>query len=50
MLSVMSQNGEYNLKDAERAIIQDSIGAKVDGRFEFVLYREAESDFDSASD
>jgi hypothetical protein len=50
VLSVMSQDGHNDLQEAEQAIIQDSIGARVGGRFEFVLYKEIESDSESDSD
>jgi len=50
LLSVMCQNGEYDLTEGEKHAIQESITAKVDGKFEFVLFREAESEFDSTSD
>lgn len=50
VLSVMSQGLAYDLSEHEKSIIQSSIEAKVDGKFEFVLYREADSDYDSTSD
>jgi hypothetical protein len=50
VLSVMSQDGHNDLQEVEQAMIQESIGAKVGGRFEFVLYKEIESDSDSDSD
>ena len=46
-LLVSSQNAAYDLSDKDKGIIQESIREKVDGRFEFVLFREAESDVDS---
>ena len=49
-LSVLMQNGEYDLSDKDKSTIQESIAEKVDGRFEFVLFRDAESDMDSDSD
>lgn len=49
-LLVSSQNGDYDLSDNDKLMIQESIMEKVDGRFEFVLFREAESDIDSDSD
>jgi hypothetical protein len=49
LLSVMAQEEEHNLGDIERTVVQDSILAKVSGRFEFVLFRE-KSDFDSVSE
>jgi len=50
VLSVMSQRLDYDLSDRQKATIQERIVAKVDGRFEFVLFRETDSDFDSGSD
>jgi hypothetical protein len=51
ILSVMSQNLASDLSEEEKAAIQQSIAAKVGGRFEFVLFRESnEVDFDSLSD
>jgi hypothetical protein len=51
LLSVMNQNRDHNLSDPELEIIRESISAKVDGKFDFVLFREGqESEFDSASD
>jgi hypothetical protein len=50
VLSVMSQKLDCNLSDPEKQAIQDSIAAKVDGKFEFVLFRETDSDYDSISD
>lgn len=49
-LVVWSQNGEYDMSDKEKSLIQESIAEKVDGRFDFVLFREADSDVDSDSD
>lgn len=50
VLSVMYQSLDYDLSDYHKTVIQDSIEAKVDGRFEFVLFRESDSEYDSASD
>lgn len=50
VLSVNSQDGDSNLSDAEKSTIQASISAKVGGSFEFELFREAESEFNSDSD
>jgi hypothetical protein len=47
---VWNQNAEYDISDTEQSIIQDSIADKVDGRFEFVLSKELESDMDSDDD
>lgn len=40
VLSVMSQNKSHDLSDSEKTVIQTSIMEKVDGRFEFFLYRD----------
>lgn len=50
VLSVMCQGLDFDLSDYHKTVIQDSIEAKVDGRFEFVLFRESDSEYDSASD
>jgi len=51
VLSVMSQNFADDLSEEEKATIQQSIAAKVGGRFEFVLHRETgDADYDSDSD
>lgn len=50
ILSVLSQNGEFDLNDKDKSVIRESIRDKVDGRFEFELYRDVESDIDSDSD
>jgi len=50
LLSIMSATIESQLNASEQAFIRDAIAEKVDGRFEFVLYREVESEFDSESD
>ncbi|KAI9740717.1 MAG: hypothetical protein M1818_004682 [Claussenomyces sp. TS43310] len=49
-LSIMCATMESDLSQGERAIIREAIAAKVDGKFEFVLFREAESDFSLDSD
>lgn len=50
VLSVMCQALHHNLSDDDKTLIQESIEAKVGGRFEFVLFRESDSDYDSNSD
>jgi len=50
LLSVPSQNGENDLSDAEKTIIQESIWEKVGGKFEFDLYRDVDSEFGSEAD
>lgn len=50
-LLVLNQNAEYDISEKEQSVIQKSIAEKVDGRFEFVLFREVEdSEIDSDSD
>lgn len=49
LLSVMSASIESELSASEQATIKDAIEKTVDGKFEFVLYREAESESDSDS-
>lgn len=50
VLSVLSQRLDWNLSAHHRDILQHKIAEKVDGRFEFVLYRDSDSEYDSASD
>lgn len=49
-LNIMCADVESQLSAGEQAIIKTTIAEKVNGRFEFVLYREVESDSDSDSD
>lgn len=50
-LLVLNQNPAHDISEKEQSVIQDSVVKKVDGRFEFVLFREVEdSDIDSDSD
>jgi hypothetical protein len=49
-LFVMCADVGSDLNPDQIAAIRDAIAEKVDGRFDFVLYREAESDFMSDSD
>jgi hypothetical protein len=49
-LSVMNQKTEDPLTEQEQSIIREAIAAKVDGKFDFTLYREADSEDDSLSD
>lgn len=50
-LLVLNQNPDYDISEKEQSVIQKSIAEKVDGRFEFVLFREVEdSEIDSDSD
>jgi hypothetical protein len=50
VLSVLSQRLDWNLSAHHRGILQDKIAEKVDGRFEFVLFRDSDGEYDSASD
>ncbi|KAE8447387.1 hypothetical protein EG329_010801 [Mollisiaceae sp. DMI_Dod_QoI] len=50
LLSVMNQSPEYPLREAEEAEIRQSIAAQVDGRFEYTLFREIDSEAESFSD
>jgi hypothetical protein len=48
-LNLMSQDAEYNLTDAEQELIRDILRSKVDGKFDFDLWREDDeenSDYD----
>ena len=50
-LSVMNQSAENDLSESELEIVRESISAQVDGKFDFVLFRDGqESEFDSGSD
>ncbi|KAG0648558.1 hypothetical protein D0Z07_5163 [Hyphodiscus hymeniophilus] len=49
-LLVANQNADQDISDVEKAIIQDSIAEKVDGKFEYELFKEAGSEEDSDSD
>ena len=49
-LWVMSQKAENPLSDYEQSIIKQSIVEKVDGKFDFTLFREVDSDSESFSD
>ena len=49
-LSVMCADVNSDLAPHEILNIKDALAAKVDGKFDFVLYREAESDFSTDSD
>ncbi|KAB8299755.1 hypothetical protein EYC80_000008 [Monilinia laxa] len=51
VFSVMSQNPDQDLAPLEQQLVREGMIAKVDGKFDFTLLREAtESEFDSASD
>jgi hypothetical protein len=50
LLSIMNQDADYGLTEQEQVIIRESIIAKVDGQFDYVLVRDAESDSEDFSD
>ena len=49
-LLVANQNAEYDISDEEKFIIQESIAEKVNGKFEYELFKEAGSEEDSDTD
>ena len=49
-LSIMCADANSELSPHEISNIKDELAAKVDGKFDFVMYREAESDFSTDSD
>jgi hypothetical protein len=49
-LSVMSQKAENPLSDNQESVIKQSIRDKVDGKFDFTLFREADSESELFSD
>ncbi len=49
-LSIMSQKAENPLTDYEESVIRQSIVDKVDGKFDFLLFREVDSESESFSD
>jgi hypothetical protein len=50
MLSIMSQKAENPLSVQEESVIRQSIAEKVDGKFDFTLFREVDSESESFSD
>jgi hypothetical protein len=46
----MCASAESDLSPDQIATIRDTIAQKVDGKFDFVLHREAGSEFDSDSE
>ncbi|KUJ11759.1 uncharacterized protein LY89DRAFT_654533 [Mollisia scopiformis] len=50
LLSVMAQSPEHGLTEVEEVTIRLGIAARIDGRFEYTLYREIDSDAESFSD
>ena len=49
-LLVANQNADYDISDVKIAVIQDSIADKVDGKFEYELFKEPGSEEDSEFD
>jgi hypothetical protein len=49
-LSVMCASPGSELTEDELAMIRTALSEKADGKFDFVMHREAESDFSSDSD
>lgn len=50
ILSVMSQKAENPLSDYQESVIRQSIKHQVDGKFDFTLFREVDSESGSFSD
>lgn len=50
LLSVMNQIPDHNLSDDEQTLVRQSITAQVDGQFDYVLFRDVESEDESLSD
>jgi hypothetical protein len=50
LLSVMSQKAENPLSDYEETVIRQSIADKVNGKFDFTLFREVDSESEAFSD
>lgn len=48
-LSIMNQRTEDPLTEQEQGIIREAIASKVNGKFDFMLYREPESEDESGS-
>jgi len=49
-LWIGSQMSEHDLSEDQKTLIRDSISEQVGGKFDFILYREIESEYDSFSD
>jgi len=49
-LWIGSQMSEHDLSEDQKTLIRDSISEQVGGKFDFILYRENESEYDSFSD
>lgn len=50
LLSILAQSPESGLTDLEEATVRQRIAAQVNGRFEYTLFREIDSDPESFSD
>lgn len=50
LLSILAQSPENGLTDSEEATVRQSIAAQVNGKFEYTLFREIDSDPESFSD
>ncbi|KAG4437151.1 hypothetical protein IFR05_007353 [Cadophora sp. M221] len=50
LLSVMNQKAEYAISKRLEKTIRQTIATKVDGKFEFTLFREPDSESDTPSD
>ncbi|KAH6715310.1 hypothetical protein BKA61DRAFT_549226 [Leptodontidium sp. MPI-SDFR-AT-0119] len=50
LLSVMNQKAEYAISNRNEKTIRKTIGTRVDGKFEFTLFRELDSESDTPSD
>lgn len=50
LLQVLSQDADSSLSASQQQKIRQAMTEKVDGGFDFMLYREGEEEFDSDSD
>ncbi|PBP23881.1 hypothetical protein BUE80_DR005264 [Diplocarpon rosae] len=50
LLSIMNQSPEYALSERQEGLIRHAIKDKVDGKFEFTLFRESDSESESPSE
>ncbi len=50
LLSIMSQGAEHALEESEEDLIRRTLTAKVDGKFDFTLFRDPDSESESLSD
>jgi hypothetical protein len=49
-LSIMCATVESELSPLQQREIRDALAEKADGKFDFVMFREADSEFDGDSD